>query len=294
MQPLWTAFSATALSVLPALGSQAGEVADAARSGDVAALSGLLESGAPADEPGVANPLHFALMSGHQDAARILLENGADPNADTALGTPLMVAAGRDRTELIQLLLDHGADLETTGGREQRTPLHTAAASGAEGAVRMLLASGANPTARSKFGDPPLHLALQKNHTAVAGLLREATIWEPPQPPTEADLLAAGEEKGRAAVKTCEICHPLKAGEAATGPTLWNIVGRPVGGSGNYRYSKALREDGGVWDVAKLDAFLADPKMALPGNMMATGNDRVDIPDQETRWSLIAYLTKLR
>ncbi|WP_369324001.1 ankyrin repeat domain-containing protein [Leisingera aquaemixtae] len=70
-------------------------------------------------------------MAGHEEAARILLEYGADPNADTALGTPLMVAAGRDRTELIELLLDHGADLEATGGREERTPLHSAAASGA-------------------------------------------------------------------------------------------------------------------------------------------------------------------
>jgi cytochrome c len=294
MKPLFASLSATALCVLPALGSHAGEVANAVRSGDVAALTGLLANGAPSDEPGVANPLHFALMAGHVEAARILLEYGADPNADTALGTPLMVAAGRDRTELIELLLDYGADLEATGGREERTPLHTAAASGAVEAVRVLLKSGANPLARAKFGDPPLHLAAQKNHMAVAEILREVTIWEPPQPPTEGDLQVAGEEKGRVAVEMCKICHPLEAGEVSKGPTLWNIVGRPVAGSENYRYSNALRQDGGVWDIAKLDAFLADPKMALPGNMMATSNDRVEIADQEIRWSLIAYLTTLK
>jgi len=293
MKLLAVSFSATVICSLLAHGSNAGEVADAARSGDVARLSILLGNGEPVDEPGVASPLHFAVLSGHEDAARLLLEHGADPNADSALGTPMMVAAGRNRTELIELLLDQGADPDATGGREEFTPLHTAAASGAVNAVRVLLEAGANPQARAKFGDPPLHLAVQKNRAQVAEILREVTTWEPPQPPTEADLEAAGTEKGRAAVEVCKICHPLEAGKVSKGPTLWGLVGRPVAGLENFRYSKAMRQDGGVWDIAKLDAFLADPKMALPGNVMAVSNDRVEVADQETRWSLIAYLKEL-
>ncbi|WP_171052699.1 ankyrin repeat domain-containing protein [Ruegeria sediminis] len=294
MKPLTVFLCSLTLCVLPAQGSKAGEVADAARSGDVGTLIRLLDNGAPVDEPGVASPLHFAIMSGHHETARILLERGADPNADSALGTPLMVAAGRDRTEILALLLAHDADPNVVGGREDRTPLHTAAFSGAAEAVQVLLASGADPLARAKFGDTALHLAVQKNRTAVAEMLREVTNWTPPQPPTEADLLEADTEKGREAVQVCQVCHPLAAGKFSKGPTLWNVVGRPVAGFNDFPYSIAMREDGGTWNIARLDAFLADPRMAMPGNMMAAGNDRVEVTDRETRWALIAYLKTLK
>lgn len=294
MKPHAVSLSALMLGVLSAAASYAGEVADAARSGDVDTLILLLDKGAPVDEPGVAHPLHFAVMSGHADATRILLERGADPNADSALGTPLMVAAERGRVGIVEVLLAHNADPNVPGGREKRTPLHAAAFAGASDVVQVLLENGADPLARTKFGDPPLHLALQKNQHAAAELLRDVTHWTPQQPPTDADLSEADEEAGRVAAEPCKICHPITAGKAAKGPSLWGIVGRPVADIEGFPYSNALRNEGGIWDIAKLDAFLTDPKMAIPGNMMAASNDRVEVPDQQTRWALIAYLTTLR
>ena len=52
-------------------------------------------------------PLHYAVRQSSEELVRILLENGADPNAWTPSGhtTPLHRAAGRGRAELVKLLL---------------------------------------------------------------------------------------------------------------------------------------------------------------------------------------------
>ncbi len=280
--------------VMSSAASEAGEVAEAAQSGDIDALITLLDNGAPVDEPGVAHPLHFAVMAGNAEAARVLLERGADPDADSKLGTPMMIAAGRGRENLVEILLAHNADPNIGGGREKRTPLHTAAFAGALEVVQILLTNGADPLARTKFGDTALHLAVQKNQTATADLLGEVTYWAPPKPPTDSDILGADQDIGRDAADVCMICHPFEAGKAAKGPSLWEIVERPVASFEGFPYSNAMRAEGGIWDIAKLDAFLADPKMAMPGNMMAASNDRVEVTDRDTRWAIIAYLTTLR
>jgi ankyrin repeat protein len=66
-------------------------------------------------------PLHFAAFkgqkAGHKEAAKILLENGADVNAKTDSGaTPLTFAMFRGNKEIIVLLKKYGA----TGGTGQR------------------------------------------------------------------------------------------------------------------------------------------------------------------------------
>jgi uncharacterized protein len=58
------------------------------------------------------------------ETVRFLLELGLDPNAANDDGrTPLMVAAAKGRTEVIQLLVDHGAKLDTRdkGSRDTDT-----------------------------------------------------------------------------------------------------------------------------------------------------------------------------
>jgi ankyrin repeat protein len=53
----------------------------------------------------------LACRNGHADTARLLLERGADPDASNHQGqTPLMAAATLNHVEIIDCLLEAGAD----------------------------------------------------------------------------------------------------------------------------------------------------------------------------------------
>jgi len=51
-------------------------------------------------------------------------------------------------------------------------------------------------------------------------------------------------------------------------------VGRAVASVPGFDYSPALRALGGVWDRARLDRWLADPKAYAPGTLMDMGGVR--------------------
>jgi uncharacterized protein len=95
--------------------------------GGAAAVRVLLDAGADADadaeNPMRVRPLHSAAARGDREAVRALLEAGAEPNPRQQGGfTPLHAAAHSDDAELATLLLQHGADpaLETDDGRDAR------------------------------------------------------------------------------------------------------------------------------------------------------------------------------
>jgi ankyrin repeat protein len=89
---------------------------------------------------------------------------------DASYNTPLMAAALDGRNELIQPLLDAGADVNESG-RMDVTPLMQAARRGDVLGVRLLLAAGANVDARTKHGETALLLALGGGHGPVVNLL---------------------------------------------------------------------------------------------------------------------------
>jgi ankyrin repeat protein len=63
--------------------------------------------------------LHSAVAGGHRDIVAALLVGGADPNARQQGGiTPLMAAEENDDTELVRLLMDHGAEESATAPTE--------------------------------------------------------------------------------------------------------------------------------------------------------------------------------
>ncbi len=105
--------------------------------------------------------------------------------------------------------------------------------------------------------------------------------------------LAAGDPtKGQAVFSACGSCHTIEPGQNATGPSLHGVVGRPAGSAPNYRYSKAMLAfgaEGGVWDAARLDAFVAKPRSVVKGTKMPFKG----IKSPEQRADLIAFLSQV-
>ena len=92
------------------------------------------------------SPLLFAARHGDLDAARYLIDAGADANDTAPVGTSaLVVAAHSGHTELALYLLDQGADPNTDGAGY--TALHAATLRGDVVMADALLAAGADANA---------------------------------------------------------------------------------------------------------------------------------------------------
>ena len=109
----------------------------------------------------------------------------------------------------------------------------------------------------------------------------------PGQPP-EALLAGADPAAGARLFGRCAACHTIGAGGAdLNGPNLHGVMGAPVAGNRpRYGYTQALRQAGGVWTPARMDAWLRDPQGFAPGNRMAFPG----LKDARERADLIAYL----
>jgi ankyrin repeat protein len=143
------------------------DVFEAAAIGDAGRLRTLLD-----ENPSLANawsddgftPLHFAAFFGHPEAARLLIERGADlearsTNREFALNAaPLHSAVAARQRDVIEVLLDAGADVNAVQ-HAGYTPLLEAAQSGDSELVELLLERGADPDAKLDDGRTATDLA---------------------------------------------------------------------------------------------------------------------------------------
>lgn len=147
--------------------------------GDLAALKRAL--GDPADFPNARGPdgvgtipLEYAIYHSPLDFIRTLLELGANPNYPDHAGFPSLVAAIErdrpDRSAVLEMLLAFGADVEQRGINDW-TPLHHAVARNDLAAIRVLLAHGASPHARSRIDDRTTPLEDAERHGRSEALL---------------------------------------------------------------------------------------------------------------------------
>ena len=126
-----------------------GEIHQAARDGDLEKVKTLLNSNPDLvfskddSPPGEGyTPLHRAVESGHTDVVELLLTHGADVNAKAGgESTPLHLAAGYGYKDVAKFLLTNKAEVNAmdNGGN---TPLHLAAAGGHKDVAELLLAQG--------------------------------------------------------------------------------------------------------------------------------------------------------
>ncbi len=131
-------------------------------------------------------PLDIAITHAPPGFVARLLGLGADPRAPAGDGFPPLFQAidrpGPERLEVLGVLLAAGAD-PGQRGVNGGTALHHAVARRDPAAVKMLLAHGADPSARTLIDDlsTPLEDALAAGFAEAANLLREAPSAEPPR-----------------------------------------------------------------------------------------------------------------
>jgi cytochrome c len=107
--------------------------------------------------------------------------------------------------------------------------------------------------------------------------------------PSLAALLAVADaDIGARKFNQCAACHKISPDAPDFGgPNLYGVYGQPRGQhSPRFGYTAALRDAGGIWDAATLDAWIANPKAVVPGTSMQFAG----VPDRLDRADIIAYL----
>ena len=102
---------------------------------------------------------------------------------------------------------------------------------------------------------------------------------------------AAGDPKAGLGLyaQECADCHSIRLGKNKKGPGLFGIVDKKTASAPGFPYSQALQQAGFIWTAERLDAYIANPRRAVPGGKMKY--DGLD--DARDRADLIAYLTTL-
>ena len=116
----------------------------------------------------------LAAVFGHQDAAKFLLEKGADVNAVATNGTgynALTGAVANGHTDIVAWLLANGANASYRYGPGY-SPLLESAANGRLEIVKLLLKHGADLRATADDGQTAASLAEARGHKEVAEFLR--------------------------------------------------------------------------------------------------------------------------
>jgi cytochrome c2 len=70
----------------------------------------------------------------------------------------------------------------------------------------------------------------------------------------------------------CLECHSLQFGSNERAPSLAGVWNRGIGSGQFEGYSAALKNRGGTWNEATLQAFLSDPESFAPGTIMPSQN----------------------
>lgn len=131
-------------------------------------------------------PLEYAIYHSPISFIQTLIDFGADPNYRDHAGFPSLIAAlstdRKDVGEILVLLLDAGADIQQVGVNGF-TPLHYAAAYQTPDLVQLLLERGADPNVRTDIDDytTPLEEAVAQGRREAAEILTPVTGQDPIQ-----------------------------------------------------------------------------------------------------------------
>ncbi|KAH7698292.1 Ankyrin repeat, partial [Aphelenchoides avenae] len=104
-------------------------------------------------------PLHYACSKNQLAIAKLLVENGADVNAQDKYGAaPLHRAAGQGHLDVVNFLAHQAGVRIDIPDREGNTPLHLACEDNQDSVAILLVQRGANPKRENKEEKTPLDL----------------------------------------------------------------------------------------------------------------------------------------
>src|SRR5688500_14082776 len=115
------------------------------------------------------SPIAEAIQKGDVHQVRTLLQS--QPvlirEAHGAAGEPLLLlAVAQGQPEIVEALLDQGADIDQRNG-DGSTALHLAAQQGQEALIKLLLEHMADINATTNDGQTPMELAIKSGHDAA-------------------------------------------------------------------------------------------------------------------------------
>ena len=168
----------TIAAVLLVVTGLAGPIHDAVMNGNIDEVQWQLNAGVDVNEESSngLTPLHYAASAGHNDIVELLIERGANVNATDSGkgGTPLDYAHWGDQEEVIETLNAHNAQREHEKGGKgigQSSLIHDAALDGDIDEVQRQLDAGVDPNLKSSKGATPLFYAVYGGHLEIVELL---------------------------------------------------------------------------------------------------------------------------
>ncbi|KAK5805953.1 hypothetical protein VI817_000211 [Penicillium citrinum] len=135
----------------------------------------LLEEGAEVNAQGgdYGNALQAACLEGREKIVQVLLEKGANVNAQGGLhGNALQAASLGGHDKIVQVLLEKGAEINAQGGY-YGTALQAASERGHDKIVQVLLEKGANVNAQGGFFGNALQAACSEGRDKIVQVLLE-------------------------------------------------------------------------------------------------------------------------
>ncbi|KAH9169375.1 hypothetical protein EDB89DRAFT_2098979 [Lactarius sanguifluus] len=125
-------------------------------------------------------PLHLAAVNMHLEAIQVLLDHGADGDSRNEKGNnPLYetlfdpsIPSEAEMVDVVRLLLEYGADTNADASNHNcSTPLHRASSQGWLEVARLLLSYGADVHEKDEEDRTPFQVASAKGHSEITELL---------------------------------------------------------------------------------------------------------------------------
>lgn len=152
------------------------ELMKAVEKNDAAAVKKLIGQGVNVSELDANQdaPLVMAAYLGHSEIVQLLLEAGADVTAvDPGMkATALHAAAYAGRTEAAKLLIEYHIDIDKQGPNNGYTALHDAIWQNNIATAEVIIDAGAKLNLKSHSGETPLQFAHSKNRKEIAAMIQ--------------------------------------------------------------------------------------------------------------------------